>query len=622
MAVSDPPIYSAPNTQRDQVLSVLSLPLDSIRPSPLNPRQRFDEEQLQQLAESLRHHGMLEPVVVRPDPEQTDRGLPRFLLIAGERRWRAAKLAGLERIPARVLPEVVSDAAALELTLIENLQRQDLDPIEEATGYKALAELGWKQAAIAKAVNRSQPTIANAIRLLKLPADVIDRIQAGELTPSHGLGLARFAGFPAVASKLAEWAVKNHWSSKDLDSGLPSSWQLMQDRVIRGVSSAQFDAAVCQACPFDAYRKDGRNMGMGMGYCLKPEHFDELQDEALLALRAKAAAAREAAQAQAKPTAAPAIPGDAWQKPAEAAAADGEGEPVAPASPASLPKVNQVRGCYVFGGIGSEARFPSQVGEGSRPRPDDCSPETCPCAGRALDHGDREVEICTDQYGRLQQLQARQTRKRNKLGRAVLAEKLKRLETALDTLDGIDWRDPLDSRALAILVAAATEGRRREEPISIAIERHAKGVLTEKSLTGYGNDPTYQQLAMLAPRELLRLGLEWILRHEIANRWDGPAYGGTVTPQTDWFLAKHGTPTEVDQKRPLVEPGPNPCADCGAQLDGEDCPSCDAELNALAVETCRVCGCTDENACEGGCMWIGERLCSSCVDQVAEAEDA
>jgi ParB/RepB/Spo0J family partition protein len=580
MAVSEIPAHLAPNTAppsaRDQVLTFVLVPLGSIRPSPLNPRKRFDEAALRELADSLRQHGMLEPVVVRPDPEQTDHGPQRYLLIAGERRWRAAALAGLQRIPARVLPDVTNDSQALELTLIENLQRQDLDAIEEARGYRALAELGWKQAAIAKAVNRSQPTIANAIRLLKLPEDVLDRIQAGKLSPSHGVALVRFADFPAVASKLAEWTVGNHWSSKELEIGIPANWQLVQDGLIRNLSMAQFDTAVCEACPFDARRKADARWGLGL--CFKTEHFDELQGAAFEARLEREHAAREVAAAAAKTSAvqgsvAPTAPQDVES----------------PAPAPSLPKLSQIRA--------------HRFGETER-RPEGCTPEGCPCAGKALDYKDQVVDVCTDEPGRLLQLKSRDTRKQNKLGRAVLAEKLTQLETALDTLQGIDWKDPLDSRALAILVAAATEGRRREEPITKAIERHAKGLLTERGLTGYGVDPTYQQLGLLPPRELLRLGLEWILRHEIAARWDGPAYGGTQTPQTDWLLAKHGSPSaDVPDLQPA-----------DLQVDDND--------QAPDVERCRVCGCTDEDGCEGGCSWVGESLCSACARSTTVASDA
>src|SRR5579871_3700275 len=165
-------------------LQLLAIPLEGVRPGR-NPRTTFDADGLQELAESLRQHGQLEPIVVRrivPVGEVT------YEIIAGERRWRAAKLAGLECVTAVVRP-IGSEAEAVALALIENLVRRDIDPIDEARGYKALLDMGYMQQKVAQAVNRAQPTIANRLRLLGLPQEVLNQISFGTISPAHGLAM-------------------------------------------------------------------------------------------------------------------------------------------------------------------------------------------------------------------------------------------------------------------------------------------------------------------------------------------------------------------------------------------------------------------------------------------------
>jgi ParB family transcriptional regulator, chromosome partitioning protein len=228
---SEPAAPAAPGFPRGMVPSperVAWLALDDVAPSPENPRQRFDAEGLAELAESIRAHGVLEPVLVRPLPPpiipdpaaETTLGAfvnasegPRYVLVAGERRWRAARLAGLTHVPALVR-EGLSDEDALRLALVENLQRRDLDPLEEAAGYRRLQELGLKQAQVAAAVHRSQPAVANALRLLDLPEEVREAIQDGRLSPAHGRALAGYKAFPTLQRTLATLAEKEQWPSK------------------------------------------------------------------------------------------------------------------------------------------------------------------------------------------------------------------------------------------------------------------------------------------------------------------------------------------------------------------------------------------------------------------------
>src|SRR6516165_6320479 len=155
------------------------LPIDLIAPNPRQPRRRFDEESLQGLAGSLGERGVLQPVLVRPQAGGT------YELIAGERRWRAARIAGLRAIPALVRPR--EDAEALELALIENMAREDLSPVEEARACAALVEeLGLTHEDVGRRVGRSRVAVSNLLRLLDLPDEVLDQLQAGTLSEGHG----------------------------------------------------------------------------------------------------------------------------------------------------------------------------------------------------------------------------------------------------------------------------------------------------------------------------------------------------------------------------------------------------------------------------------------------------
>ena len=154
------------------------LPLHKIEPNPDQPRRDFDPEELEELAESIRTHGVIQPLTVREMPNGY------YQIIAGERRWRASRLAGLEEIPAVIIE--ADDKKAMELALIENLQRSDLNPVEEANGYDSLIrEYGLTQEEAAARVGKSRPAVANALRLLNLCEGVLDKVRSGELTAGH-----------------------------------------------------------------------------------------------------------------------------------------------------------------------------------------------------------------------------------------------------------------------------------------------------------------------------------------------------------------------------------------------------------------------------------------------------
>lgn len=155
-----------------------SLPIYKVEPNPDQPRHDFDEEELQALADSISVHGVIQPLTVREMPNGY------YQIIAGERRWRAARLANLSDVPVVVID--ADDRKAMELALIENLQRQDLNPVEEALGYQALIEeYGLTQEEAAGRVGKSRPAVANALRLLGLCPEVLEKLKQGELTAGH-----------------------------------------------------------------------------------------------------------------------------------------------------------------------------------------------------------------------------------------------------------------------------------------------------------------------------------------------------------------------------------------------------------------------------------------------------
>jgi ParB family chromosome partitioning protein len=160
---------------------IVQIPIARVRPNPYQPRTRFSEEALTELAETIRQHGVLQPIVVRPEGGQ-------FVLVAGERRLRAAERAGLETIPA-VLRQL-DERQMLELALVENLQREDINPVEAARAYQRLAEeFGLTHGEVAQRTGKSRAAVVNTLRLLQLPSDVLAEVEEGKLTEGHGRAL-------------------------------------------------------------------------------------------------------------------------------------------------------------------------------------------------------------------------------------------------------------------------------------------------------------------------------------------------------------------------------------------------------------------------------------------------
>ena len=193
----------------DEMVATNTLPLNEIMPNKEQPRKTFDEGALQELADSIVQHGVLQPLLVRPLASGG------YQLVAGERRWRASRMAGLKEVP--VVVKELSDVETMEIAIIENLQREDLNPIEEAEGLQALIDrCGFTQEEVATSVGKSRPAIANALRLLKLPPEVREMTKAGEISAGHARALLAFDSEAAIY-EVAQNIVKNNFSVRDVE---------------------------------------------------------------------------------------------------------------------------------------------------------------------------------------------------------------------------------------------------------------------------------------------------------------------------------------------------------------------------------------------------------------------
>jgi len=190
--------------------STQEIPIDSIDPNPYQTRRRINETALEELAESIRASGVVQPVVLRPVANG------RYQLVAGERRWHASRRAGKTTIPAVV--RQISNEQAMEITIIENLQREDLNPVEQARAFERLSrEFGLTQEQIASRTGKDRASISNFVRLLKLPEDVQNALEAGTLSFGHGKVLLAMAGFPEHLERAAREIIEKQLSVRQTE---------------------------------------------------------------------------------------------------------------------------------------------------------------------------------------------------------------------------------------------------------------------------------------------------------------------------------------------------------------------------------------------------------------------
>ncbi|HXC45459.1 MAG TPA: ParB/RepB/Spo0J family partition protein [Solirubrobacteraceae bacterium] len=226
------------------------LPVELISPNPRQPRKHFDEDSLNALAGSLSERGVLQPVLVRPKPGGS------YELVAGERRWRAAQIAGLSEIPALVRAR--DDAVTLELALIENMSREDLNPIEEARACAALVEeLGLTREEVGRRVGRSRVAVSNLLRLLDLPDETIELLERQQLSEGHGRGLL-LAEDHSARRRLARDAVREGWSvrvvearAREVNKADGAEVDKSSARAKRGVHPDQQEAAATIAATLE-----------------------------------------------------------------------------------------------------------------------------------------------------------------------------------------------------------------------------------------------------------------------------------------------------------------------------------------------------------------------------------
>jgi ParB family chromosome partitioning protein len=198
-----------PETEATDAGELRELPVSLIKPNPSQPRTHFDEEALAALAASIEASGVVQPLLVRPLPDGS------YELVAGERRWRAARQAGVEKVPAVIRDQ--AEAERLQAALIENMVREDLNPVEEARACSALVEeLGLTKEELARRVGRSRPAVSNLIRLLELPDEALEMLEAGELSEGHGKALLGAAGND-VRRRLARDAARGGWSVRETE---------------------------------------------------------------------------------------------------------------------------------------------------------------------------------------------------------------------------------------------------------------------------------------------------------------------------------------------------------------------------------------------------------------------
>ena len=194
------PAVAEPKTEASQDISPKQVAVDRITTSPFQPRRSFDEAKIDELASSIRNQGIIQPLIVRPRNDG-------FELIAGERRWRAAMRAGLSHVP--VLVRDASDHEAMQIALVENLQREDLNAIEEANGYRRLQEeFHWSQEEMAEKVGKSRPAISNSLRLLTLPSEVQQEVASGNLPAGQARALLGLHTEPLIISACREVIAK------------------------------------------------------------------------------------------------------------------------------------------------------------------------------------------------------------------------------------------------------------------------------------------------------------------------------------------------------------------------------------------------------------------------------
>jgi ParB/RepB/Spo0J family partition protein len=455
---------TAKDTEKISVARDAIIPINRITPSSSNPRKTFDQTALDELAESIRRHGLLSPIAVRPDPETVN----TYTVIAGERRWKACAIAGLKNVPCRVYD--IDEHTALEIQMVENLIRENLDPIETARGYQQLIETaGMTQGEIGEALGKPQASIAHALRLLALPEDVLTMIADGRLSVAHGKALVRFAQWPKLCSRIAAVAVSEGWTSKRLEG---------QVGVYSGIYDSSFKSKklVVDVDP-QIDRKELKAAGITVwgDYAPITPDVDKYPEVAKRLKAEKSAAVRQA------------------QKDLGETVKAGE----KPQHPIELTNINADH--YV------DLRM--------RGTPEDCTGD-CPCRMKAKNEYGHEIEICADPVRWKGLLEAQQTAKQT-------AKQVRYLAVLAPVEEAIEKFDTNSSRAMALLVKRVFRGN--QEELRAAWKRFVPTFIPEpnwEAIHAYAYDPSIEALDALAAApadSLLRIALDLELRNELRD---------------------------------------------------------------------------------------------------------
>ena len=224
-----------PKDKPQQISQLNTVSISDLSRNPYQPRQYFSEEKLEELANSIKKNGVIQPIAVRPNKTETG----RYEIVAGERRWIAAQRAGLHEIPVRILE--LSDVESLEVAIVENIQRDDLNPIEEARGYKRLnEEFKYDHENISKLMSKSRSHVSNTLRLLTLPKDVIAMLEEGTLTSGQARPLIGISNASSIAEEIVsknysarkvEYLVKNKKGSRSKDKNIDTNILKAQEKI-------------------------------------------------------------------------------------------------------------------------------------------------------------------------------------------------------------------------------------------------------------------------------------------------------------------------------------------------------------------------------------------------------
>ena len=224
-----------PKDKPQEITQLSTVSISDLSRNPYQPRQYFSEEKLEELANSIKKNGVIQPIAVRPNKTETG----RYEIVAGERRWIAAQRAGLHEIPVRILE--LSDVESLEVAIVENIQRDDLNPIEEARGYKRLnEEFKYDHENISKLMSKSRSHVSNTLRLLTLPKDVIAMLEEGTLTSGQARPLIGISNASSIAEEIVsknysarkvEYLVKNKKGSRSKDKNIDTNILKAQEKI-------------------------------------------------------------------------------------------------------------------------------------------------------------------------------------------------------------------------------------------------------------------------------------------------------------------------------------------------------------------------------------------------------